>query len=152
MDATTASPPRRSIKDALARSLPEAARVLLGLIFFVFGLNGFLHFLPQPPPPAAIVPFVEGLTSTGYFMPVLKGVEVLAGLLLLSNRFVPLALTVLAPIVVQIALFHVLLAPALPMVVVLLALELYLAWTHRSAFAPMLAAKHRPSSQLAAEA
>lgn len=119
-----------------------AARLLLGAIFTVFGLNGFLHFLPQPPLAGTAAAFVGGLGASGYFFPLLKGTEVLAGLLLLSNRFVPLALTVLAPVVVNIVAFHAFLAPAglgLPLVIV--ALGVYLAYTERATFAPLLQAK-----------
>jgi uncharacterized membrane protein YphA (DoxX/SURF4 family) len=129
--------------ERIARSLPTAARVVLGLVFVVFGLNGFLHFLPVPAPPARAATFLGGLFSAGYFFPLLKGLEVTAGLLLLSNRFVPLALTLLAPIIVNITAFHLVLAPGnYPLVALILAGELYLAWTHRAAFAPMLAARH----------
>ena len=116
-----------------------ASRILLGLIFVVFGLNGFLHFLPQPPvsgPPAA---FAGALFASGYFFPLLKGTEVASGLLLLSGRYVPLALTVLASVIVNILAFHVFLAPAgLPLPLVILALELFLAWGYRSAFRGVL--------------
>lgn len=126
-----------------------AARTALGLGFFVFGLNGFLHFLPQPPLPEAAVGFVTGLASSGYFFPLLKGTEVVAGALLMAGRYVPLALAVLAPILVNIVAFHWFLAPAGMVVpLVLLALELYLAYRHRDVFAPMLASKveHAPNS------
>jgi uncharacterized membrane protein YphA (DoxX/SURF4 family) len=126
--------------------LPGTARVLLGLVFFVFGLNGFFGFLPQPPMPAGAGAFVGGLAGAGYFFPLLKGTEVIAGLLLLSNRFVPLALALLAPIVVNIAAFHVFLAPNPVMVAFLLAAEIYLAWTYRAAFRGMLAAKTSTST------
>ncbi|RYZ08661.1 MAG: DoxX family protein [Myxococcales bacterium] len=119
-----------------------AARLALGAIFFVFGLNGFLHFLPMPAPTGVAATFMGGMAATGYFFPLLKGTEVLAGLLLLGNRYVPLALTVLAPIVLNIVLFHVFVAPAglvLPLVIV--ALGVYLAYTERAVFAPMLRAK-----------
>jgi uncharacterized membrane protein YphA (DoxX/SURF4 family) len=122
-----------------------AARVLLGLIFFVFGLNGFLHFLPQPPISGPPADFVGALAATGYMFPLLKGAEVAAGTLLLAGRFVPLALTVLAPIVVNIVAFHAFLAPsglALPLVVV--ALEIFLAYSYRGAFRPMLRARVAP--------
>jgi uncharacterized membrane protein YphA (DoxX/SURF4 family) len=131
----------------LRQKLPTAVRILLGLVFFVFGLNGFLHFLPQPPMPAAAGAFVGGLASAGYFFPLLKGTEVVAGILLLSNRFVPLALTVLAPIVVNIVAFHVLLAPSPGMVALLLGAEIYLAWVYRGAFRSVLAARTAPTSR-----
>jgi hypothetical protein len=119
-----------------------AARLLLGALFTVFGLNGFLHFIPQPPPSGLAAVFVGGLGASGYFFPLLKGTEVITGLLLLSNRYVPLALTILAPIVVNIVAFHAFLAPsglALPIVIV--ALGVYLAYTERAVFAPILQAK-----------
>jgi len=84
-----------------------AARVLLGLIFFVFGLNGLFHFMPTPPLPEHIDFFMKALTSTGYFLPTVAICQTLAGLLLLLNKQVPLALLILAPICVQIFLFHV---------------------------------------------
>lgn len=118
------------------------ARVVLGLVFFVFGLNGFLHFLPQPPmsgPPAA---FFGALAATGYMLPLLKGTEVIGGTLLLAGRYVPLALALLAPVIVNIVAFHTFLAPsglAIPLVV--LGLEVFLAWSHRSVYRPMLQAR-----------
>jgi hypothetical protein len=127
--------------------VPGAARITLGLVFFVFGLNGFLHFLPQPPLPAAAGGFLGGLASAGYFFPLLKATEVAAGVLLLSNRFVPLALTLLAPIVVNIVAFHAFLAPSPGMVAFLLAAEIYLAWTYRAAFRGVLAAKVSPAGR-----
>ena len=128
----------------ISKLLPTVARVVLGLVFFVFGLNGFLQFLPQPPMPAAALPFLGGLAGAGYFFPLLKATEVIAGVLLLSNRFVPLALTVLAPIIVNIAAFHLVLAPNPIMVAFLLVAEIYLAWSYRDAFRGVLAAKARP--------
>jgi uncharacterized membrane protein YphA (DoxX/SURF4 family) len=114
------------------------ARLLLGLIFVTFGLNGFLHFLPQPPMPAPAGAFAGALAATGYLFPLIKGTEIVTGLLLLSGRFVPLALVVLAPVVVNIVAFHLFLAPAgLALPFVVLALGLYLAWTERQAFAPL---------------
>jgi hypothetical protein len=123
----------------------HASRILLGLIFTVFGLNGFFHFLPQPPmsgPPAA---FAGALFASGYFFPLLKGTEVISGALLLSGRLVPLALTVLAPVIVNIVAFHAFLAPsglALPIVVV--ALEVFLAWSYRGAFRSVLQVHAEP--------
>ncbi len=119
--------------------LPMIARLLLGLIFFVFGLNGFLNFLPAPPMPEAAGAFAGALAATGYMFPLIKGLEVLVGLLLLSNKFVPLALLLLAPITVNIFLFHAVLAPAglaLPVVIVLL--HVYLASTYKAVYKPLL--------------
>ena len=129
----------------LVTKLPTVGRITLGLLFFVFGLNGFLNFIPQPPMPEAAGAFAGALFKTGYFFPMLKSIEVVAGLLLLSNRFVPLALAVLAPIVVNIAAFHAVLAPNPVMVVLVLVLEIYLAWSYRAAFAPMLRARTSPT-------
>jgi uncharacterized membrane protein YphA (DoxX/SURF4 family) len=122
-----------------------AARVILGLVFFVFGLNGFFHFIPQPPAPPAAAAFAGALFASGYFFPLLKSVEVIAGALLLAGVFVPLALTALAPIIVNIVAFHLFLAPGNYVVLALiLATEIYLAWAHRAAFAPMLAMRSTP--------
>ena len=141
---TTAAPAPKSF----ARHLPTIARVLLGLMFFVFGLNGFLNFIPPPPPeslPAGLVDFSAAMLKTGYLFQLVKGTEVLVGALLLLNRFVPLALTMLAPVIVNFVAAHAFLAPSgLAMAVVILGLELYLAWSYRSAFRPMLAARTLP--------
>lgn len=136
----------------IANKLPTVARVLLGLVFFVFGLNGFFGFLPQPPMEGAAATFMGGLGAAGYFFPLLKGTEVVAGALLLGNRFVPLALALIAPIIVNIALFHLVLAPSVGMVVFLLATELYLAWSYRSAFRGVLAARAVPAGEASARA
>ena len=122
--------------------LVTAIRIGLGLTFFVFGLDGFLHFVPQPAPTGNAATFFAGLSASVYFLPLLKATELIAGIALLTNRFVPLALTVLAPIVVNIVALHVALAPAgLPIAFVVLVAELTLAWAHRAAFAPMLRAR-----------
>lgn len=126
------------------RKLPAIARILLGAMFFVFGLNGFLGFLPMPPLPGEAGAFLGALV-TAKFLPVVKAIEVVAGLALLAGRFVPLALVLLAPIVVSIVLFHAVLAPegmAMPLLVV--ALEAYLAWAYRDAFRGVLDARARP--------
>jgi len=133
---------------AIARHLPTAGRVLLGLVFFVFGLNGFLNFIPQPASvPEGAMAFGMAMIKTGYLFPLLKATEVVSGVLLLSNRFVPLALTFLAPIIVNIVAFHAFLEPSgLPIAIVVLALEVYLAWTYREAFRPMLVARAKPAT------
>ena len=128
--------------DTIRKYLPTAARLFLGLVFTVFGLNFFLHFIPTPPPQPRAAAFAGALFGSGYFFPLLKVTEVVAGLLLLGGRFVPLALAVLAPIVINIVCFHLFLEPSgIPLPLVVLAAELYLAWTYRAAFAPMLKAR-----------
>jgi hypothetical protein len=125
----------------MTKHLPTVARLLLGGLFFVFGLNGFLGFLPQPPVTGPGGAFLGALAATGYMFPLIKGTEVLAGTLLLSNRFVPLALTLLAPVTVNIFLFHALLSPGLAIPVVAIALQLFLAYVHRDAYRGVLAAR-----------
>lgn len=125
----------------------HGARIVLGLIFFLFGLNGFLNFIPQPPmsgPPAS---FAGALIATGYLFPLLKSTEVAAGALLLSGRLVPLALTVLAPVIVNIVAFHLFLAPSgLPVPIVVVALEIFLAHSYWSAFAGLMRVRVAPDS------
>jgi uncharacterized membrane protein YphA (DoxX/SURF4 family) len=125
---------------ALKDKLPTVSRIALGLIFTAFGLNGFFGFIPQPPPPAAAGAFAGALAASGYFFPLLKSVEIVAGVLLLTRVAVPFALTVLAPIVVNILFFHLFLAPAgMAIALVVLAAELHLAWVYRASFAPLFA-------------
>jgi len=132
----------------ISSKLPAAARLALGFAFFVFGLNGFLHFLPQPPMSGPPADFAAALFATGYMFPLIKGTEVVASLLLLSNRYVPLALALLAPVLVNIVAFHAFLAPAgLALPIILLVLELYLARSYREAFASMLHARTEPHSK-----
>ena len=134
--------------NAITRNLPTAGRVGLGLVFTVFGLNGFLHFLPQPPVPEAAGGFLGALAATGYMFPLIKGTEVVSGVLLLSGRYVPLALTLLAPIVVNIVAFHLALAPAgMGMALFVLGLEIYLAWAYRAAFRGVLRARNVPEKR-----
>ena len=117
-----------------------AARLGLGLVFTVFGLNGFLNFIPHAPPTGAAGAFIGALAASGYMFPLLKATEVVAGVLLLTRRAVPFALTLLAPVVVNIVAFHVFLDPAgSALGLVSLALGLYLAWTERAVFAPLFA-------------
>ncbi|WP_223642067.1 DoxX family protein [Corallococcus sp. EGB] len=154
MDATLSSPSAVVVEatpknKSFARFMPTAAQVFMGLVFFVFGLNGFLEFIPTPKdlnPADPAVAFGIAMKATGYLFWLEKGTELVAGLLLLANRFVPLALALIAPVIVNIFLTHALLAPSgLGLAVMLLGSELFLAWSYRAVYRPMLAMRARPS-------
>src|SRR5258708_5404844 len=93
------------------RTVSAIARYLAGVIFLVFGLNGFLHFIPLPPPAGVAGQFM-GALFVSHYLPLVFGLQVIAAVLLLANRYVPLALTVLAPVIVNILCFHALMAPS----------------------------------------
>jgi hypothetical protein len=136
----------------ITRTLPTVARVFLGLVFLVFGANGFLHFLPEPSHSGASAAFLGALAAAGYMFPLVKATEIVTGALLLANVAVPFALVVLAPVVVNIAAFHLALAPeGLGVVAAILAAGLTVAHAHRAAFAPLfrpaLAAKAAPTAE-----
>lgn len=120
-----------------------AIRALLGLIYVFFGLNFFLHFLPMPPPPAqpgAAEGFMSGLFQTGYFLPMVKGLEILLGGFLLLNLFTPLVLILLAPISLNILLFHAFLAPEnMAISVLIVLLQVYLFWVYQKSYRNVLA-------------
>ena len=90
--------------------LTNISRFLLGFIFLVFGLNGFLHFIPMPPPSGVAGQFLGSMFVTKYLLFVFA-IQLIGGVLLLINRYVPLALTILGPIIVNILLFHSLMNP-----------------------------------------
>ena len=115
------------------------ARVLLGLIFMVFGLNAFLHFLPMPPLPQNLAgEYLQVFFASGYVY-IIGGLQVIGGLLLLIGRFVPLGLTILGPIIVNILIFHTLMAPeGFGPAIIVTVLELFLVWRYRNAFASLL--------------
>ena len=115
------------------------ARVLLGLTFVVFGSNAFLHFLPMPPLPEGVAGlYLKAFLESGYVY-VIGGMQLIAGLLLLVGRFVPLSLTILAAIIFNIWAFHILMAPeGFPPALVVTVLEAFLVWRYRDAFAGLL--------------
>lgn len=88
------------------------ARNLLGLMFLVFGLNGFLNFIPMPAPTGLALEFVTVMAIKSHYMAVVFFFQVIGGVILLSNRFVPLGLTILGPVIVNILLFHLFIEPA----------------------------------------
>lgn len=113
----------------MPKILTTTSRILLGLIFLIFGLNGFYTFIPVP----EFHPFMEILVSSGYIY-LIKTVEVMAGLLLLSNRFVPLALALLIPDVVNITAYHILLDPRnwfiVPVLLILIGILVFSYWQY----------------------
>ena len=129
------------------RYVTAAGRLLMGLLFLVTGLNGFFNFLPPPsaPMPEGAAAFAGALMKTGYMFRMVMATQVVVGVLLLSNRFVPLALALIAPVVVNIVAFHVFLAPSGRLIAaVVLVLEASLTWAYRKAYRPMLAPRATP--------
>jgi len=126
---------------AAMRIFTIIARVLLGLIFVVFGSNAFLHFIPMPPLPQNLAgDFLKVFFASGYVY-VIGGMQVVGGLLLLIGRFVPLGLTILAAIIFNIWVFHILMAPeGFPPALVVTLLQLFLLWRYRDSFAGLLRA------------
>jgi putative oxidoreductase len=110
------------------------ARYLLGLIFFVFGLNGFFHFLHMPGPTGVAAQFF-GAIFVSHFYVVLFLLQIVPALLLLANRYVPLGLTILGPTIFNIVCIHVFMAPSgLPLAIVVTVLWFLVAYSVRSAF------------------
>lgn len=120
-------------KGNIMKVATNIARYLLGTVFFVFGIDGFLHLIPLPPLPAEAHDFIGAMIKTGYLFYLVKATEVAAGALLLSGRFVPFALVLLSPVLLNIVLFHAFLnAPqevAAPLVFV--GIHLFLVWQYR---------------------
>ncbi len=116
------------------------ARILLGLVFLVFGLNGFLHFIPMQPPPGVAGQFLGALVASHLAIPIFA-VQVLGGILLLLNRYVPLALTILGAVIFNIFFFHVFTAPSgLPLAILVILLWLVVFWRLSSHFSGLFTA------------
>jgi uncharacterized membrane protein YphA (DoxX/SURF4 family) len=111
------------------------ARILLGLMFAVFGSNAFLHFIPMPPMQGQAGAFIGALFSSGYIYAI-AALQVVGGLLLLiGGRLVPLGLTVLGPVIVNIVLYHIFLdQQGLPMACIISIFSLFLLWAYREKF------------------
>ncbi len=115
------------------------ARVLLGLVFVVFGSNIFLHFIPMPPLPATLAGDFSKALMQSHYIYVVGLLQVIGGLLLLIGRYVSLGLTLLGPVIVNILLFHIFLEPSgLPMAIIVAVLALFLLWRYRTNFAGLL--------------
>jgi uncharacterized membrane protein YphA (DoxX/SURF4 family) len=148
IDNTESSP--AAPKKSPLRYVTIVVRSLMGLLFVVTGLNGFLNFIPAPTTrmPDGVVALIGAFKTSGYMLPLIMGTQLLAGLLLLINRFVPLALALIAPVIVNIVAFHIFLAPSgIGMASFVLLMELYLAWAYRKSFFPMLTARTTHTSR-----
>jgi|SRR5579872_1148396 putative oxidoreductase len=122
------------------------ARYLLGLMFTVFGLNGFLNFIHQPPPTNPIALQFLIAVSESHFAAFFFAIQVLGGLLLLAGYFVPLALTLLAAVLYNILAFHLTMAPAgLPPGLVACVLWILVFLQYRESFKGIFSAK--PATQ-----
>jgi putative oxidoreductase len=120
------------------------ARYLLGLIFLTFGLNGFLHFIPMPPPTGVAAQFFGALFVSRFYM-VVFALQILPAILLLANRYVPLALTILAAVIFNILCFHIFMAPAgLPMAFFVAVLWVVIFVDVRPAFSGLFQARLQP--------
>ena len=115
-------------------------RVLLGFMFVVFGSNAFLQFMPMPELTGYPAQFIGSMAASGYIYAI-GAFQVLGGLLLLIGRYVPLGLTLLGPIVVNIVLYHVFMDMSGMLVAIVVAvLWLFLVWRNRDAFAGLFRA------------
>src|SRR3954453_12934010 len=119
------------------RTASTIARYLAGVIFVVFGLNGFLNFIPLPPPGGTAGQFMGALYASHYLW-VIFAFQLVAGVLLLFDRYVPLAVAMLAPVIVNILSFHILMAPSgLPLALLVALLWALLFVNVRPAFAAL---------------
>ena len=126
------------------RTASVIARYLAGVIFLVFGLNGFLHFIPLPPPEGVAGQFMGALYVSHYLW-VIFAFQVIGGLLLLVNRYVPLAVALLAPVIVNILTFHVLMAPSgLPLALLVAVLWAAIFIEVRPAFSGLFQSRWQP--------
>ncbi len=142
-DESSSAAPSRSF----ARYFPAIVRILLGASLLIFGLNGFFNFMPPPktPLPEGAMTFVTALAKSGYMMQLIAVTQLVVGALLVANRFVPFAILLLAPFLVNSLAFHLFLERSgLVMSAVFCALEIYLAWVYRRAYAPLFVARTSP--------
>src|SRR5215831_16816113 len=138
-------------EDIMARKyVPATARVLLGVIMLLTGVNKIFWFAPMPHMSPALTAFMGALQETGYFLTFVGIVESTGGALLLVNRFVPLAITILAPVLVNILAVHTFLdTRGFPIALILIAVDVYLAWVYRDAFRPMFEGRGLKVSRIA---
>lgn len=117
-------------------------RIIFGLAFLIFGLNGFFNFMANPPMSPEAGEFMGALAKTGYFFPMVKAIEVIAGVLILINVFVPFALAFIFPILVGITSIHLFLNPAgIPIMILLHALHGFLVLGYWKYFKSVMSVK-----------
>lgn len=118
------------------------ARILLGVVFLVFGLNGFLHFIPMGTMPTGLAGQFATVLMESHYVLFVSAFQVIGGALLLVNRYVPLGLTLLAPVIVNILLFHILMAlSGLPLAIVVAILWCIVAYRQRQYFSSLFVQK-----------
>jgi putative oxidoreductase len=126
------------------KAASTVARYLLGVIFLTFGLNGFLHFIPMPPPTGVAAQFFGALFVSRFYI-ALFAMQIVPAVLLLANRYVPLALTILAAVIFNILSFHIFMAPAgLPLALFVAILWVVAFITVRSAFSGLFQSRFEP--------
>lgn len=124
------------------KKIHTAARIIFGLGFVVFGINGFLNFMPNPPMTPEAGALLGALAATGYFFPMIKVIELLTGLLIASNLFAPLAAVLITPVLVGITTIHLFLNPAgLPMMIVLHVLHGVIAYGYKDVYSGLFVRK-----------
>jgi putative oxidoreductase len=118
-------------------------RTLMGLLFIFGSVVYFLNLFEPPPMEGSIKTFNEGLAASGYFFNLLKATELICGIFLVIGRFVPLALVILAPVIINILAVHLFLdRSGLPVAIFLVLAASFLAFYYRRAFAPLLTPKY----------
>ena len=119
------------------------SRIVLGLIYFIFGLDYFLHFIPyQPSHTGAAAALKNGLMTTGYLYPMMKTIQIVGGISLLFNRYAPFSAVALFPISLNVFLFHTILVPSgWFMGVLLLVPNLFLGYAYRKYYSGMFVRK-----------
>lgn len=137
--ATLGAPAAPGSDPTMSAQIKTGARLVLGLVLVVFGLNGFLNFLPQPPLAQPALDLIMAMAGAGYLLKMVKVTEIAVGLALLSNSYVPLSLVVLAPVSVNIVAFHAFLDPAgIGPAALVFALNLYLGLAYLKSYQPLL--------------
>jgi uncharacterized membrane protein YphA (DoxX/SURF4 family) len=122
-------------------------RTLMGLLFLFASVTFLLNLITPPPMEGPIKTFNEGLAASGYFFTLLKITELICGLMLVTGRFVPLALVILSPIIVNILMVHIFLdRSGLPVAAFLVLANIFLAYCYRDAFKPLLTSNYTPAA------